>query len=137
MPADAQSFVERFTAMWRDPQPDTFSDLFHEDGTLFHPTMEAPIGREAVPEYVNRLKALAPDIRLEVRNWAASGDVVLIEWTITATYGGEQMEVEGADRFTLRGDRAVEGVAYFDTLALWGKIDPSMQRGHLLDAAAG
>jgi uncharacterized protein (TIGR02246 family) len=131
------AFIEEFQRMWRDPQPETFADLFTEHGTLFHPTMERPIGRAEVPEYVARLKAIAPDISLAVRSWAASGDAVLIEWVITATFDGERVEIEGADRFTLSGDRAAEGVAYFDTVALWAKVDPAMARGHLLDAASG
>lgn len=132
---DPGAFIEKFQRMWRDPQPETFVDIFTEDGTLFHPTMERPLGRAEVPEYVTQLKAIAPDISLAVRNWAASDDAVLIEWVITATFDGERVEIEGADRFTLRGDRAAQGVAYFDTIALWAKVDPTMDRGHLLDAA--
>ena len=37
------------------------------------------------------------------------------------------MSWDGADRFTLRGDRAVEGVAYFDTLPIWQKVNPSLR----------
>jgi uncharacterized protein (TIGR02246 family) len=129
------AFIAKFQRMWRDPQPETFAELFTEDGTLFHPTMQTPIGRADVPAYVARLKAIAPDISLAVRSWAASGDAVLIEWVITATFDGERVEIEGADRFTLRGDRAAQGVAYFDTSALWAKIAPTTDRGHLLDVA--
>jgi hypothetical protein len=120
---DANGFVEKLQRLWRDPQPETFADLFAPDGTLFHPTMERAIARSEVPDYVQRLKSVA-DLSLRVRSWAASRDVVLIEWTLRGTLDGERIELEGADRFTLRGDRAIEGVASFDASALWARLDP-------------
>lgn len=132
--SDAATFIARFTATWRDPQPGTFAELFTEDGTLLHPTMSQPIGRDEVPDYVRRLTSLVPDLTLDVLNWASSGTAVLIEWELTGTFNGQRTTVNGADRFTLRGDRAVEGVAYFDTAALWALLDPSAApTGHLLD----
>ena len=125
---DVDRFIERFSEVWKSPQPQDFAELFTSNGTLFHPTMERPIGAADVPDYVRRIKALVPDITLEVENWAARGDVVLIEWTITATFGGERILWKGADRFTLEGDKAKEGVAYFDTLPFWARLDPSLAK---------
>jgi hypothetical protein len=134
---DPASFVQRFTRVWSDPEPDDFAELWAEGGVLLHPTMARSIPKEEIPNYLRRLKAVAPDIRLEPRSWAARDDKVFIEWTITATRrGGEQTSWDGVDRFTLQGDRAIEGVAYFDTAPLWARIDPSMDRGDLLDAAS-
>jgi hypothetical protein len=56
---DANGFVEKLQRLWRDPQPETFADLFAPDGTLFHPTMERAIARSEVPDYVQRLKSVA------------------------------------------------------------------------------
>jgi hypothetical protein len=47
---------------------------------------------------------------------------------LTASVAGRQLSRDGIDHFTLRGDRAVEGIAYFDTLPLWTRLDPTMQR---------
>ena len=55
---------------------------------------------------------------------------------MSASVRGQQVQWEGADRFTLKGDRAIYGVAYFDTLPLWVAIDPSMKRGDMLAVAA-
>jgi hypothetical protein len=68
-----------------------------------------------------------PDITLRPTAWAARGDTVLVEWTITATFRDEPVSWNGADRFTLRGDRAVEGIAYFDTLPIWQKVSPALR----------
>jgi hypothetical protein len=133
---DPESFVRRFTRVWSFPEPDEFADLWADGGVLLHPTMARAIPKAEVPDYLRRLKAVAPDIRLEPKAWAARGDQVFIEWTITATRrGAEPTTWDGVDRFTLRGDRAIEGIAYFDTAPLWARIDPSMDRGDLLDAA--
>jgi hypothetical protein len=123
---DAERFVQRFTLLWAAPEPEAYAFLWHDDGTLLHPGMEKPIGAEEIPGYVSRLLTLLPDITLKPKCWAAHGDTVLIEWTITATFGDRTVSWDGADRFTLRGDRAVEGVAYFDTLPLWRNVDPAV-----------
>jgi ketosteroid isomerase-like protein len=133
--SDAEQFVSRFSEMWRAPKPDTFAALWHEDGELLHPGMESPISSAEIPDYVRRVKAAAPDVSLHVHRWAAAEDFVLIEWTITATVNEEAVEWSGVDRFTLRGDRAVYGVAYFDTLPLWARLDPSMERSGGLEVA--
>jgi hypothetical protein len=78
------------------------------------------------------------------RVWASpqpdsfAGDHLFIEWTITMTPPGEDEPItwEGVDRFTLKGDRAVEGIAYFDTSPMWTRIGASPDEGDLLDAAA-
>jgi SnoaL-like domain len=134
---DPESFVARFTRVWSEPEPDDFADLWAEGGVLLHPTMARAIPKNEIPEYLRRLKVVAPDIRLEPRSWAAQGDQVFIEWKITATRrGGETTSWNGVDRFTLQGDRAIEGIAYFDTAPLWARIDPTMDRGDLLNAAS-
>ena len=134
---DPESFVKRFTRVWSDPDPDDFAELWADGGVLLHPTMARAIPKSEIAGYVRRLKAVAPDIRLEPKSWAAHGDQVFIEWTITATARGqEKTSWDGVDRFTLKGNRAIEGIAYFDTAPLWARIDPSMDRGDLLDAAS-
>jgi hypothetical protein len=134
---DPEAFVERFTRVWSDPKPDDFADLWADGGVLLHPTMARSIPKAEIPDYLRRLKVVAPDIRLEPKSWAAHDEKVFIEWTITATRrGAETTSWSGVDRFTLQGDRAIEGVAYFDTAPLWARIDPSMDRGDLLEAAS-
>lgn len=125
---NVERFMHRFIEVWKAPEAEDFATLFTADATLFHPTMGAPISAPEIPGYVARIKALAPDITLRVENWAAKDDVVLVEWTITATFQREQMAWNGADRFTLQGDRAKDGVAYFDTMGLWARIDPALVR---------
>jgi len=136
--SNAETFVERFTEVWRSPQPQQFADLWHEDGTLLHPGMSQPIGgRQKIMRHVGKITQVAPDISLRPLRWAARGDDVFIEWRITATLAGEPVSWDGVDRFTLRDDRAVNGIAYFDMVPLWSRIDPAMARSTTLEEAAG
>jgi predicted pyridoxine 5'-phosphate oxidase superfamily flavin-nucleotide-binding protein len=121
---DAGDFVARFAEAWRDPDPAVFRGFWHEDGWLLHPTMEHPIAAESVPQHVEGLMRALPDVSLRVLRWASRDDHLFIEWELTGTLGDERLVVPGVDRFTLRGGRAVEGVAYFDTGA-WSRNPPS------------
>ncbi len=134
--SNAERFIQAFTERWRQPDPDRLAELWHPEGELLHPGMEEPIGRDQLPGYIARVLSVFPDVRLEPTAWASKGDTILVEWTMTATFRGQQIQWSGADRFTLRGDLAIEGIAYFDSLPLWILIDPSMKRGGFLAAAA-
>ena len=134
--SDSERFVERFREIWNDPEPRRYQELWTDDGLLLHPGMKEPLPAEGIADYVRSVLALAPDLRLRVDRWAQGDDFVLIEWTISASFRGEPVEWSGVDRFSLRGDRATYGVAYFDTLPLWAKVDPGMDRGSPLERAA-
>jgi ketosteroid isomerase-like protein len=127
MTTNAERFVARFAELWAAPEPAAYATLWHDDGTLLHPGMETPIAAAEIPAYVHRLLEALPDITLAPTRWAARDDTVLVEWTITAGFRGERVSWNGADRFTLRGDRAIEGVAYFDTLPIWQKVNPALR----------
>jgi SAM-dependent methyltransferase len=113
--AAARDFVARFAEAWRNPEPQAFRAFWHDEGRLLHPTMAEPIGADAVPRHIERLMAAIPDVSLRVLRWAIGDEHLFIEWELTGTLGDAPLAVSGVDRFTLRGERAVEGVAYFDT----------------------
>jgi hypothetical protein len=135
---DPEGFLEKFTRVWASPEPDAFADLWADGGVLLHPTMGTSLPRDEIPAYVRRVTSLVPDITLRPNRWASSGNDLFIEWTITMTPPGEDEQVswDGVDRFTLEGDRATEGVAYFDTSPMWARMGASPAGGDLLDAAA-
>lgn len=132
---DAERFMKRFTEIWADPEPDRFLELFHPEGKLLHPGMSEPISAEEIPEYIGGIKDACSDLSLAVERWSEGDGFVLIEWIMGGTLFGQDVRWPGADRFNLRGDRATYGVAYFDTLPLWAKIDPSMVRESSLEEA--
>jgi hypothetical protein len=133
---DAEKFVDRFSEVWTAPQPEQFASLWAPEGRLLHPGMEESIGQDEIPDYMRRLTSIAPDISLRVERWAARDDFVLIEWTLSASLGEEKIEWTGVDRFTLREDRAIEGIAWFDTMPLWRRIAPDQAPERTLEEAA-
>lgn len=124
--SNAEQFVKKFAERWGAPEPSRFVDLFHAEGTLLHPGMERPLTRDEVPSYVQRILSVFPDIRLEPISWSAQDDTLFIEWSATATVRGQRMQWNGVNRFTLRGDRAIEVVSAYDTLLLRAALDPSV-----------
>lgn len=129
-----ESFVEAFEEAWRDPKT-RFVELFHPEGTLLQQGMEKPIPRDEIPDHITRVLALLPDMRVEPKHWAESGDIVLIEWSASGTFAGQAVTWGGASRFTLRDGLVLEEIAYFDTLPLRALMDPSLSRRDLLQAA--
>ena len=63
-----------------------------------------------------------PDLRAVVDRWSADGDAVFIEFRLRGTIGRRVVEWPAVDRFTLRGDLAIERVSYFDGLPLLGRL---------------
>ncbi len=54
-----------------------------------------------------------PDLTGKTKRWAASGDVLFIEMTFTATVGGRKLSWDNVDRFLFRNGEAVERIAFF------------------------
>lgn len=117
--SDAARFVELFSRLWAEPDPERFADLFHPNGGFRHPGGRT-VTREQNADYWRRVLSRMPDLKLHPTAWATSGDWVFIEWSASATLAGRKIEWAGVTRFVLRGDRAVEGVAYFDPSQLQG-----------------
>ena len=61
---------------------------------------------------------------------------MFVEWECKATVGGRPIEWRGIDKFTLAGSKIAEEVVYSDTLPLWAALDPTMERGALVDVAS-
>jgi SnoaL-like domain len=133
---DDERFIARFTEIWADPQPERFPELFHPDGWLLHPGMSEPLSAHDVVAYITGVKAGAPDLRLDVSDWAASGNLLYVSWTMSASIDGQAISWIGADRCALRGDRAESITAFFDTHPLWVALDPDLARGESLEQAA-
>ncbi|MGH3967894.1 MAG: hypothetical protein ACRDTV_07225, partial [Mycobacterium sp.] len=77
-----------------------------------------------------------PGLRLVPRGWASRGDTLYVDWTMSCLLGGERVEWDGVDKFSMRGDRATNITAYFDTHPLWVRLDPSMERSSMIEEAA-
>jgi ketosteroid isomerase-like protein len=111
-------FVERFKRFWEAPDPAALEALLHEDAHLVQPLMPEARSRAAYAQAMRRLLAVMPDLHGRTRRWGQTEDGVLIEHTLTATLGGKALSWDLTDRITLRDDRVLERIAYFDPLPL-------------------
>ena len=112
---DAERFMERLIPWWLKIDPATVREFFHPDGRIrWLPNIRRPITPAQLQRVFERITQALPDIRIECRHWAARGDIVFAEVRIGATLAGQPLEWGAIDRFRLRGERAIEQVAYLD-----------------------
>ncbi len=103
----AERFVAVFERTWGSEDPERYAPLWHPEGVRLHPLMEDPLPREKVARHLRAGLAAGGDRSPRVERWVAAGDTVMIEWTAAGVIAGQLVELRGAERFTLSGDRAV------------------------------
>jgi ketosteroid isomerase-like protein len=122
--SDAEAWVHGFAEGWRAPaSADGFADHFDPmiapDIRLIQPQLPTLVGRRAFREHFARpLFGLIPDLHATVTDWAARGDLLVIEFTLTGTLAGGPVNLHCVDRITLRDGVAIERRAYFDPTPL-------------------
>jgi ketosteroid isomerase-like protein len=117
-PATAADFVDRFAAGWRDPSPEAFIPILHEDVRMIQPLMPDQVGYEGLRRFLRGTFAIVPDLRGEVGRWGAHGDDLFIELRLRGTLGGRPIAWNVVDRFRLRDGKATERQTYFDPAPL-------------------
>lgn len=112
-------FAQRFAAWWADPDPDRLGELLAPDVRLIQPVArETGTLADGIEEF-RRLFRFLPDLRATVHEWATAGDVVLIHFTLSATYGGRPLSWDAVDRFVVGEDGlATERISFFDSQPL-------------------
>ena len=133
---DAEKFMQHYMDAWPVFDPERLLEVVHPDATIHHSGMTTPIRGEDEPDYVRGIKALIPDISLEVRNWAANDDIVFIEYELTGTVANHSLTWTGIGRFKLHGDRAIDAIGRWDNLDLLAQLDPTVSRAAFAEAAA-
>jgi hypothetical protein len=133
---DAERFMEHYMEVWPSFDADRLDVAVDPEATIHHSGMARPIRGREEPDYVRAIRALMPDISLEVANWAASGDVVFIEYEMSGTLAGQPLSWTGIGRFKLRGERAIDAIGRWDNLDLLARIDPSVSATAFAETAA-
>jgi hypothetical protein len=121
-PRSAEEFVAAFADAWARPNPERLARLLHPDVRLVAPMMASTVGLEEAREEFGRVIGLLPDIRGRVHRWSGTGDLVFIEFTLSATFAGRPVEWRLVDRFLLADGLGIERVSYFDPLPLAATI---------------
>lgn len=125
---EAEAFVRRFQEAWDSRKPAKLAAILHPDATVYQPPVREQFRGHQVGEYFEQVFVGMPDLTLKLLDWAARGDVVMIEWEITATVGDGPLSWRGIDRFHVRDGLADDEFVYFDSLKVWERLDPSMER---------
>ena len=133
---DAERFMQRYMEVWPSFDADRLEEAINPEATIHHSGMATPIRGIDEPDYVRGIKSLMPDISLEVANWAASGDVVFVEYRMSATLAGRSLNWTGIGRFRLRGEQAIDAIGRWDNLELLAQIDPTVSTTAFAEAAA-
>ncbi|HEX5609807.1 MAG TPA: nuclear transport factor 2 family protein [Solirubrobacterales bacterium] len=133
---DVEQFMQRYLEVWPTFDADRLEATTDPELTVHHSGMERPISGAEEADYVRATKALMPDISLEVANWAANGDVVFIEYEISATLAGRPLSWTGIGRFKLCGSQAIDAIGRWDNLALLSQIDPRVSATAFAETAA-
>jgi hypothetical protein len=133
---NAERFMEHYMEVWPGLEADRLDVAIDPEATIHHSGMEGPIRGTDEPDYVRAIKALMPDIKLTVANWAARDDVVFVEYEMGGTLAGRSLKWTGIGRFKLRGERAIDAIGRWDNLALLAQIDPTVSATAFAEAAA-
>lgn len=123
---EAAEILERYRATWNAQDGDRFTALYHPDAQRVSPLGTAH-GADSIRSAAARLWRAAPDLRVAFTQWAASGSVVLYEFTDDGTHtgplamaagevmgSGRAFRIEGAGVLELREGRIAAERLYFD-----------------------
>jgi SnoaL-like domain len=94
---DAEPFMQHYMEVWPSFDADRLDEAIDPEATIHHSGMPTPIRGTDEPDYVHGIKGLMPDIGLEVANWAANGDVVFVEYRMSATLAAVRSAGPGSD----------------------------------------
>jgi hypothetical protein len=112
----------------KHPDPHKFQGLYAIDARMINPGFARPLRRDELVGYYTALTTQITDLRLHLERWAVAPGLLFIEWTVTGAVAGQPFTLPNTDRFTLRDVLAVEGVAYFDNLAVRALTEPQLAR---------
>ena len=125
---------ERYLAACNDQDGERLAALYHQEAERASHSGRRGVERPS-GEYAERLWRAAPDSRIEIRNWAASGSVVLYEFTDEGTHAGplatpsgevmgsgRRFRIERAGVFELRDGRIAVERVYLDPGRFLGQL---------------
>jgi hypothetical protein len=126
--SDAADFTRRFGEAWAAPSGERLAALLTEDVHLVQPLMREVHGRDPARRLFDELFTLVPDLHSAVRRFGATDDGVLIEHTMTGTFGRRPYSWDVIDRVLLEDGLVRERIAHFDPLPVLAQLLRRPQR---------
>ena len=98
--------IDRYNQAWNDQDVDTIVGLHAPDMVFENHTAGERAEGDAVREHIAEIFRNWPDLRFQGRRLYVREDLVVSEWTATATHpDGRRMEWDGIDVFPFEGGR--------------------------------
>lgn len=119
---EAARFVEGFADAWGRSDLEALLALLDDEIVLKQPTLPTTVGKAQAREAFTRLFAAFPDLSGTVHSWAAHGDALFIDFTLSCTFGRGRLSWPAVDRFVLRDGMALERINYFDSTRFYLQI---------------
>ncbi|HJQ43728.1 MAG TPA: hypothetical protein VJ831_11630, partial [Jatrophihabitantaceae bacterium] len=117
-PAVHEQVLAAFQKGWDAPGPYAWS-FTGLDTEFVQPMLRDGVGAGAWAEEVTRLVALIPDVRADVRSWAADRDTMLLEIEFSGTLGGKPFGWRAIDKLDITPDgQLLRREAFFDSASL-------------------
>ena len=110
--------VKKMIAAWEALDADAITDMFTEDGVLHSVMIDPIVGRDAIRPRMAFLVDNATHMRLNVRNWAVTGNTVFIEREDEFTFKGHEGKVPVVGVLVVEGDKIKEWREYYDRAEL-------------------
>lgn len=103
---DEEQIVKSYVDVWNTGDYEEMPDVVAESATIYDPgAPEGDLhGRDEFEAHLRELRAGFPDFTITIEDMLSSDDVVMVEWTATATHEGEFNDIPPTDReITLAG----------------------------------
>jgi len=123
-----EKIVAPYAENGKDPDPAKFQHFYTPDAQMINPGFQRPLRRDELADDYRSLKSQISNLNLHLQRWAAAPGLLFVEWTVSGEIEGKPFVLPNCDRFTLCGELATEGVAYFDNLALRAFTQPELAR---------
>jgi ketosteroid isomerase-like protein len=118
----AAEFAMRFERAWAHSSADALVELLTDDVVLKQPSLPDTVGKAAARRAFTQVFQAFPGLTATVHRWAADGDLVFIEFTLSGEFGGRPLSWPAVDRFFLRDGLIAERVNYADGGKLFAEI---------------
>ena len=118
--ANAIEVVRDFCAAWEGRDQQRILDAFTDDGVYHNMPLDPAVGKAAIAALLGVILGPASDVKFEIKQIAAAGDVVLTERIDRFVMGGKTVELPVMGAFEVRDGKIAAWRDYFD-LATWTK----------------
>ena len=133
---DLESIIARYNDAWNRHDVDAILALHTEDSTFENHTSGGHgVGKDAIRKIVESVFATFPDLHFEGRRSYVRENLVVVEWTATATYArpitragrtyqpsGKKISWNGVDVIPMRDGLVLRKDVYADSLSYLRQI---------------